>query len=197
MRTLELLIPITLSIYILLPLFSGRENPRIINFLTVLAVIEVVVHLIFEGYRWPMISIYLLTGLLFFTTIPELRQPTMGEFDRMSSSAVGLVAIFIILVGSTLLPILLPVPTIPIPDGKYKVSTQTIVLTDESRREIYSEKDEPRKFLIKVWYPATPGPNAIHSPWMEHVTIYGRAIARAFGLPGFVLDHLSLVESPA
>lgn len=197
MRPIEFLIPLTLTIYILLPLFSGRENPRIINFLSVLAVIEVVIHLIFEGYRWQMIPIYLITGMIFITTIPELSQPPSGEFDRTSWSAAGLVAIFIVLVSSTLLPILFPIPTIPYPDGKYKVGTRTFVLTDESRRELYSDKDEPRKFLIKVWYPANPGSNAMHAPWMDHATIYGRALARAFSFPAIILDHLSLVESPA
>ena len=32
MRPIEILIPITLAVYILWPFFIGRENPRLVNF---------------------------------------------------------------------------------------------------------------------------------------------------------------------
>ncbi len=198
MRFFEFLIPLTLAIYVLWPLITGKENTFLINFLSVIAVVEVVAHLLFEGYRWQMIPIYILTAMILLSTFPELRQPISGEFNRKSWSAVGMVAILTILLCSIIILVILPVPKIPPPKGKYEVGTQTFFLTDESRRELYSDNDaEPRKFLVKVWYPATPLLKGEHAPWMDHATTYGRAIARAFGYPKFVLDHLSLVDSPA
>lgn len=198
MRTFEFLIPLTLAIYLLWPLFSGKENPFLVNFLSVVAVVEVVAHLLFEGYRWQMIPIYILVGMFLLTTVSELRQPIIGEYERKSWSTIGMIGIFIILLGSTILLVLLPVPTIPMPNGKYEVGIQTFELTDESRLELYSENnDEPRKFIITVWYPAKPEPEGKRAPWMDHAAYYGRAIAKAFGFPAFVLDHLSLIKSPA
>lgn len=198
MRFFEFLIPITLAVYILWPLISGKENPFLVNFLSVVAAVEMVAHLVFEGYRWQMIPIYVLVGIILITTIPELRQPIAGDFKRSSWSAVGIIGFFIILFGATMLLVLLPIPTIPMPNGKYEVGTQTFVLMDESRPELYSDNNEElRKIMITVWYPANPDPDGKRAPWIDHATIYGRAIAKAFGFPSFVLDHLSLIKSPA
>ena len=198
MRFFEFLIALTLAIYVLWPLISGIENPFLVNFLSVVAAIEVSAHLLFEGYRWQMIPIYILTGMILLITLPELRQPASGKFNRKSWSAVGMVAVLTILLFSMLLLVLFPVPKLPSPKGKYAVGTQTFSLTDESRSELYSDSDaDSRKFIVKVWYPAIQGSQGKNAPWMEHATIYGRAIARAFGYPQFLLDHLSLVESPA
>ena len=57
MRQLEILIPITLATYILWPFFTGRENPRLVTTLPVLATAFVFAHLLIEGYRWQMIPL--------------------------------------------------------------------------------------------------------------------------------------------
>lgn len=197
MRILEILIPITLAIYILWPLFTAKENNLMVNLIPVLSIVLVVLHLIFEGYRWQMIPLYAMTVIIFLITVPELIQPTSGEFERMSSAGAGLIGIFIVVAITTALPALLPVPELPTPGGQYSVGTQTFVLTDESRQEQYSDQDEPRKFMIQVWYPANPNASDQHAPWMRNATIYGRAISNYLGMPGFFLDHLALTESPA
>jgi dienelactone hydrolase len=77
------------------------------------------------------------------------------------------------------------------------VGTTIYELTDESRRELYSGKDEPRRFQIQVWYPAEPSPSDKRAPWMNRVDVFAPSIATYIDLPSFFLDHLALVHIPA
>ncbi len=130
MRTFEILIPVTLGIYILWPFFTGRKNPRLFTWLPVLAAALIGAHLLIEGYRWQMIPLYVLTGVILLTAIPKLFQPATGEFKRISWTGAGLAGTLILLAASIALPVLLPVPNVPTPSGPYSVGTQTFVLTD-------------------------------------------------------------------
>jgi len=50
---------------------------------------------------------------------------------------------------------LFPVNDLPTPSGKYKVGVRDFELVDESRRGIFAAaEDEPRRLLIRAWYPA-------------------------------------------
>jgi dienelactone hydrolase len=197
MRPIEFLIPFALSIYLLWPILTGKANPRLITFLPVLATVLIGAHLWIEGYRWQMIPLYALTGIILLTALPRLFHPATGNFNRLSWAAAGLLGTFILLAVSTALPILLPVPKVATQNGPYSVGTQTFVLTDNSRRELYSGSDEPRKFMIQVWYPATPNTDTPRAPWMNNARIFSRAIASYLGLPEFFLDHLELVKTPS
>jgi pimeloyl-ACP methyl ester carboxylesterase len=197
MRLFEILIPVTLGIYLLWPFLTGRANAYPFNFLPFLASGLVGAHLLFEGYRWHMIPLYLLTGILLLASLPSLFHPGMVEFNRLSWRAAGVLVSLFLLAACTALPVLLPVPSIPSPGGAYLVGTRTFVLSDSSRRELYSGQEEPRRFMIQVWYPADPGPNDQHAPWMPKATVFGRSISKYLGLPEFFLDHLALSESPA
>jgi dienelactone hydrolase len=103
----------------------------------------------------------------------------------------------ILLAIATVLPVVLPVPSIPAPDGLYPVGTTSFELTDPSRVELYSGKEEPRRFQIQVWYPAEPNREDSRAPWMSHADVFGPAISSSIGMPSFFLDHLALVELPA
>ena len=197
MRPLEILIPVTLALYILWPFFTGRENPRLVTLIPILTAALIGAHLLIEGYRWQMIPLYALAGIILLTALPELSRPATGEFRRLSWAAAGLLGTLILLAASTALPVLLPVPNVSTPSGPYPVGTQTFVLTDESRRELYSRLDEPRKFMLQVWYPANPNSDTSHAPWMNDAPIFAREIAKFFELPEFFLDHLELVQTPA
>ena len=197
MRPFEILIPLTLAIYLVWPILTGRAMARPINFLPLIATLLVGLHLAFEGYRWQMIPLYLLTGILLLGSLPSLVHTETNEFHRLSWLAALRAGTLVLLAISTALPALLPVPSIPAPGGPHQVGTQTFVLTDTSRSELYSGQDEPRRFMIQVWYPADPTPESQHAPWMNDAKTYGRAISQYLGLPAFFLDHLSLAKTPA
>ena len=190
MRPLEIGVPLLLATYLIAP----PPRPFIIRILPSTAFLVVLLHLAMEGYRWQMILVYVLT--LFFTTLAffagDIKPPVSYLTFRLAQGgALGLLAV------STALPILLPVPLIPTPSGPYQAGTLIYELTDNSRREIYSGKDEARRFMIQVWYPSETSSSDERAPWMADAKIFAPAIAAYINMPSFFLDHLALVKMPA
>jgi predicted dienelactone hydrolase len=186
MRPFEIIIPLLLTIYFV----WKRPRPMWIRLVPALAALLILVHFATEGYRWQMIPIYALTCVV-----------GLSAWIKRKSAAdpkpLGSILSLALLAVSTALPVLLPVPLIPAPDGPYQVGTTIYELTDESRRELYSGKDEARRFQIQVWYPAEPSPSDLRAPWMHHVDIFAPSISTYINLPSFFLDHLALVQIPA
>ncbi len=195
MRPLEILIPFLLTVYTLWPLASGSARPQAVNALPALAAALAVVHIFVEGYRWQMIPLYVSTGIILAASLPGLIHPSTGGFARLSWPGAGLALTFILLAVSTALPALLPVPRVVAPGGPYTVGTATFVLTDTSRKELYSGRDEPRRFMVQVWYPAEPGPGNRPAPWMADAQIVAPAIAEYIRLPEYFLNHLTLAKT--
>ncbi len=186
MRPLEIFIPILLILY----LVWKHPRPLTIRLAPAAAVLATLLHFAIEGYRWQMIPLYVLTPLLAISSLTKL----FGTNDWKpiaSYLTVGLVAL------ATALPILLPVPRIPTPSGPFQVGTRSYEFLDESRQEIYSGKDEPRRFMIQVWYPATVKASDVRAPWMDNAEVFAPAIAGFFKLPSFFFDHLTLTSIPA
>ncbi|MEI6385976.1 MAG: hypothetical protein WCQ50_05025 [Spirochaetota bacterium] len=165
-------------------------RPRTVRFLPFLAIVALILHLSLEGYRWQMLGIYALTLGLSIAT--ALRPRPAKERGWLAS-----LFLVLILALATLVPVLLPVPAVPSTAGAWKVGTRSFELVDSSRKELYSGKDEARRFMIQVWYPAVPRPGDRHSPWMANAGVFAPAISKFMGLPGFFLDHLALVKVPA
>jgi predicted dienelactone hydrolase len=186
MRPLEIVIPILLATYLVWP----RPRPTWIRLLPGFGLIVTLVHLMTEGYRWQMVPLY---GLAIVLTILSL----IRLHSRTRLQLLASFLAFILLAAAVALPALLPVPAIPAPSGPYQVGTRIYELTDPSRQELYSGKDEARRFQIQVWYPSKPGPSAERAPWMANADIFAPAIAAYIGMPSFFLDHLELVEMPA
>jgi predicted dienelactone hydrolase len=175
MRPLEIAIPILLAIYLAWPL-TRQPRPTVVTLLPALALLATLIHFFSEGYRWQMIPLYVLTPVLAIISL-------IGFYKPQRWTILASILTLILLAVSTVLPILLPVPRLPKPSGPYQVGTQTFVLTDAARKELYSGKDEPRKFMIQVWYPADPRPTD--------------PIADFLHLPHFFLDHLALAKTDA
>jgi len=197
MRPLETLIPIILMINIFLPLIFGEYKSRWITALPLITIVLIPLHLLIEGYRWQMVPLYILTGILVLGSIPKIIKPTTKKFKRLSWIGMLHFMLFILLVVFTALPVLLPVPKLSKPGGAFPVGTRIFTLVDESRAERYSGVKEPRRFMIQVWYPANPRPEDPPAPWMENAKIFSRAIAEYLHLPDFFLDYLQLVNIPA
>jgi len=181
MRLLEILIPILLSAYLL----WSHPRPQAIRYLPALAFILTLNHFIVEGYRWQMIPLYALTLLLAIASF-------FFDWKPLASYLT-----FSLLLLVTLIPILLPVPQIPTPSGDYQVGTKIYELNDTSRKELFSGKDETRKFMIQVWYPADVKDSDKQAPWMENAEIFAPTIATYINMPSYFLNHLALVHIPA
>lgn len=186
MRLLEIVIPFLIALYLIWP----HPRPFAIRLMPALALLTTLLHFVTEGYRWQMIPLYVLAALLAISSLTKI----MSSKDWPAYASYLTV---ILLLLSTALPILLPVPKIPAPSGSYAIGTSIYEMTDSSRRELYSGKDESRRFMIQVWYPAKIKSTDVKAPWMANADIFAPAIASFIKMPPYFLDHLALVDIPA
>ena len=191
MRLFEILLIVVVLISILFRFFSFKKLAWLHLFpLTSLLLIGY--HLFFEGYRWQMLPFYLFALIFSWYGIQRIRQPE--QTPRKKWTIVWLAAAVILV----FLPILLPVPTFPEPDGPYDVGTTSFFWIDEEREEIYAdESGVPRRVMVQVWYPASANWPDERAPYLPDGLIDAQALASSFGFPTFFLSHLSLAETNA
>jgi predicted dienelactone hydrolase len=186
MRLLEISISVLLGVYLIWP----HSRPIYVRLAPAGALLVTLIHFGVEGYRWQMIPLYVLTALLGLSALMMIR--SAQDWKPLASHLT-----IILLVASTTLPILLPIPKIPAPNGAYQIGTTSLTLTDESRKELYSGRDESRRFQIQIWYPAMVEADDKPAPWMANSEIFAPTLSTYLDLPSFFLDHLTLVKTPA
>lgn len=191
MRILEVTISLLLGIYLLWPLITRAPYRPPVNSLPIVTAAVLLLHLLIEKYRWQMIPLYILTGVILVTSLLFSWRGHSGP----PSPIITLPVLLLLLVAAAL-PALLPIPKIPAPSGDYQVGTASFMLVDESRRELYSGRDEPRRLMVQVWYPALRG-NSVRAPWTENAEIVAKATSLYLKFPPYFLDHLALAHSPA
>src|SRR5215207_7506295 len=121
MRPFEIVIPILLVLYMI----WQRPRPFWIRMLPGLTFIALVLHLILEGYRWQMIPLYALILIQMMLSFWGVELKRIASLLSLS-----------LLVVSTALPVVLPVPTLPASsNGPYQVGTRIYELTDPARQE--------------------------------------------------------------
>jgi predicted dienelactone hydrolase len=195
-RNLEILTALFLFLAILRLIFPKR--PKWTEFLPAVALLVVLAQIIFEGYRWQMVPIYGFTLLLFLFSFATLIKPRIKTTVPLWKKLAGVFILLAFFTVSIALPILLPIPQLPKASGPFKVGTFSMMLTDESRKELYSgNPNDPRRIMVQVWYPAEPKAGDKVSPWMERADIISPAISRYLGLPSFFLDHLKYARTDA
>ncbi|MEI7744487.1 MAG: hypothetical protein WCK58_12165 [Chloroflexota bacterium] len=200
MRNFEWLIVAVLAVYAVAP------NLRWRRWLPVVALATVPAQLVLEGYRWQMVPLYAVVVILAaLEVVRRLRRPAGAgarpatatgrrPSSRRRWAAAG--ASVVVLVVASAPPVLFPVPHLPAPGGPDRIGTITFEWTDPSRLEAYTQApDDLRKVMVQIWYPASAVPGATTAPWMDHLDIVGPHIAAYLGLPGFFLDHASLVKT--
>jgi len=183
-------------------MFSSQKRWQYWSSIAALGIL--LLHIGVEGYRWQMIPLYVLT---FGNALHALRlrsgqalrlRSTSTESEVRRSNRWIAIGMLILLVLLILPPSLLPIPQTPAPSGTYPVGTYSMVLTDETRTEIYSDQpDEARRIMLQLWYPAEMPANGTPAPWMDNVEIIGPAIAQYLELPNFFLNHIRYSKSHA
>lgn len=188
MRTFELVI-IFLDLVILLLRFIPRRL-RGAAFLSPILLTVFILHVSVEQPRWQMVPLYGLTLVLFGVELYGLW--TGSRAHRLDWTFAGLA----ILAFFSLPPFLFPVPEMPKPAGRYPVGTVIYEWLDENRDETLAGVPAgKRRLLVQVWYPAEVGSGAEPGPYMNEIETILPAVAKKFGLPTFMLSHLSLVRS--
>jgi predicted dienelactone hydrolase len=90
-----------------------------------------------------------------------------------------------------------PIYPMPQPTGSSLVGTQSIVLNDSSRMDLYHPTGQPRQFKIQLWYPTDSVEGLSKALWIEDGVEMKRALALDMGLPSFVFDPLATYPSNA
>ena len=186
MRPLEILLASLVGIYLvgsLTPLPIETE----LRTLPLLAMLVIILHLFTEKYRWQMVLLYALGGILFFRV--TLYGSQGGQSIAWSMGGL------LLLLPAIILPAILPVPKPTPPRGPHRVGTRTYALVDGTREELYSGKREPRRIIIQIWYPALIEHTAKQAAWMPGAKPLARAISKWLKFPPFFLDHISLARS--
>ena len=119
MRALEILILLNLFLILISFFISQAKRPRWMTFIPSLNVLLLLLHLLLEGYRLPMIPTYGLTILFFFTTIriifyrSKMPQDTTSRRSRIINTF-GIILSWLFFPIAGVLPAVLPVFEAPV-----------------------------------------------------------------------------------
>ena len=150
MRRLEVTGTVGLLLYVFHLFFPFAGHEVIFAFLLCITAVVIACHVWFEGYRWQMAPAYFLAfGLVLYDCMHRL-----WGFQAPYLAGVAALLFDLAAIG---LSILLPVFKLPALTGPYKVGTQVRHITDESRRDPFSDRAEGvRELVIQIWYPVDP-----------------------------------------
>jgi hypothetical protein len=114
----------------------------------------VVAHLVSFYFRWQMIPAY---SVLAFLLAALLLGWELGRIPSLIGAGVGT----LLLALSAALATGLPVRTLPSPDGRYDVGVVTLMRDYVPGRGTSGDPAPKRRLLLKVWYPAMIGQEAV------------------------------------
>jgi hypothetical protein len=84
---------------------------------------------------------------------------------------------------------------LPAPTGRYAVGTMTWRVTDDARRETFSESVEPRQVEVLAWYPLQESGGGGRAPYLREGLAEVRTFATLFGVPESSFDDLADVRT--
>jgi dienelactone hydrolase len=200
MRLFEMLLVV--GSFMMLVLVCNKERiPRKVLFgVGIVTGLVLGITLLFEGFRWQMILIYMIAFI--FLIIPKKSNNFVTNPSKLKNMLRGIVVFLtlILICISSALAYFIPVYKLPKPTGIYKVGTQTFNFLDESRAEIFTdEENDKRQLVVQMWYPAGSVKNKVHGTlfprdkaiFKQYKKLYGEA----WGIPGFVFDYWKYIKN--
>jgi predicted dienelactone hydrolase len=154
------------------------------------------IHCIFEGFRYQMIFSYIFVILFVIYTLVKTRNKF---FETKTPKVLKVIAIglsFVLLISTSFLAYALPVFKLPKPTGSYDVGIEYIHLVDEERNDPFLDKStKKRELMVKVYYPANKDDSKPFSSYFHNSPKLIRAFAEGYNMPGFIFSHLNLVKT--
>ncbi|RCW48020.1 alpha/beta hydrolase family protein [Paenibacillus prosopidis] len=182
-----------LAACMLIALNSGRlTRLRKLNVsLSAAACLVLASHFIYDGYRWPMLPIYIMIGLLTFLLLRK--HPSRESIVRKKSWIIAVQSFltFLFLIVATLFPHLFPTKLFDKPTGPFQIGTTSRYLIDPNRSETLSpDPNDKRELYLQIWYPA--GANELHkASYGTNMPEIVAAVTRNMELPSFLFSHLT------
>ena len=190
MRVFEIITVLSVLGIIIERMMRSRRTPPIWEYGIV---IPVVLQIIIEGQRWQMYGIYLIIVCMVFCHIKADLKASKKSMHM--KRWIYITGIFMGVLTLVLL-VLFPVNDMQKPIGPYKVGTLTYDLTDESRTELYGDREgDARKIRIQMWYPANSDSKGPKAPWIQDGTIVPRQLLEGYNVPTFLYDNITLISS--
>jgi alpha-beta hydrolase superfamily lysophospholipase len=191
LRPFEIYLAIACVAAIVWPALFGVRPRR--GILVVVLLGMVVLQWQIEGFRWPLLLLYLVAvGLAvgdFVTlerTLPWYRRAGRGVFGILGLAAVVAPAL------------LFPVPRLPVPSGPLSIGTATVELTHPELRETYGPTPGGRRSLTtQIWYPAADTEGVTPERWIWDMDVVGSALAEHLRVPGFLFNSARYTDSHA
>ncbi|MEM8858670.1 MAG: hypothetical protein AAGD96_10130 [Chloroflexota bacterium] len=150
-------------------------------------------HFLLEGFRWQMVPVYVIVAIVLIWGIFTSWNGDPSSIVRSSLVLIGFIGLSLAL---TLPSVLFPINTLPAPTGDFPVGTVSQEWTDSSRNELYGpEAQAPRRFVTQTWYPAQSLGSGETVDYLPQSRVTGRTLATRLGLPAFILDHLTLLNT--
>ena len=185
MRPLETLSLILLFITLLF-LFFNRKRTYFLSLLFLTIVISILQYFT-EGLRWQFyIFIYFLPAIYFC----HIKQK-----DHIHPIVKVFFSFWFLL--AFVVPYIIPVFSLPSPQGKDYVGTETFHWVDSSRLEWFTKEksNDYREIMAQIWYPGSHHQNKKVEPYMDFIKLRSKTIAAAGNLPSFFPSHLNFVKT--
>ncbi|BCN29233.1 alpha/beta hydrolase [Anaeromicropila herbilytica] len=215
MRIFELIYTTILLLAIIVTFFIGEKSQLLIKYRKLLTIIPgsaIIIALIcisFEGFRFVMGPLYLLSIILFIIVLIKKRRKTVSRADHYQENQIqnnekpkkkhrfiytfGIIVFCIAFLISIILSWFLPVIHLPKPSGPSKVGTIIMDFTNPSRTNILTNKKEAQKIGVQVWYPASDISGKKRAHWMNNHKV-ASLFSKMIGLPN-IFDQFCLVET--
>ena len=181
MRPFEILTLILIA-GTLVALFTHKER-QVFLYLLFGSIVVMFLQYFLEGHRWQFaLAVYLLPAMY---TFHRFQQPSINIITR------GFLSVWFFL--AVLLPWIIPVFSLPTPEGPYSIGTEIFHWVDSSRTEWFTNEDpnDMREIIVQVWYPAKMSNDLKPEPYLDFIDLRAKTLAGAGAIPEFFPSHLN------
>ncbi|MBW1294067.1 alpha/beta hydrolase family protein [Aquimarina litoralis] len=191
MRFLEvfLLVIITILPFIKRPLIKKISKKYILALILLL----VIMHLVIDGWRWQMLPAYFLVLIIIWRIYHiDLMKMLKLTFIRIF----GYVFLIVTLTLAWILPIVLPVFSLPKPTGIYNVGSTWIHIKTDRDEVITKDLSDKRELMAKIWYPTDDISEGKREPYVDQANRLGFIRKYSMGiLPPFTINYLDRIKT--
>ena len=155
--------------------------------------ILILLHSLFGNVRWQYYPFY---SAIFLLCIMIYLKSIMDTTPKKFIRSLLFIGVFLLFFISGTTQIVFPVYDIPTPTGQHLIGTESFIIEDDTRIELYSTDDnDMRRIKIQIFYPAETTEGYEKALWLEDGQAIARGLSKDMGFPFFTLDHTADILS--